>query len=138
MDEQSRGPETSDNLAVLKNGSELEWTEVSGSDPQTVLFGNPSAPGVYSFRLKLRASLERGRGRPHWHPEYEFGIVLSGRLLVATNDRLDRASAKTLTAGAFIVIPPRVRHAIWAEEDVILQIYGPGPRVTNFDDEPQS
>jgi quercetin dioxygenase-like cupin family protein len=126
----------SKNPAILKNESELKWTELdSGCDQQAVLFGDPSAAGVYSFRLLLKAGAEQGRGRPHWHPEYEFGTVLSGRFLVATGDRLDRASAKTLTAGAFIVIPPGVRHAIWAEEDVILQIYGPGPRVTNFGDQ---
>jgi quercetin dioxygenase-like cupin family protein len=123
--------------AILKNESEVEWPGVDpSSDQQAVLFGDTTAPGLYSFRLLLKAGADKGRGRPHWHPDYEFGIVLSGRLLVAAGDRPGRASAKTLTAGAFIVIPPGVRHALWAEEDVVLQIYGPGPRATYFEDAP--
>lgn len=120
---------------ILRNASELHWIENEpGSgrpELRTVLFGDPAGAGVYTFRLRLPGTYEGGR--PHWHPDYEFGTVLSGTLLVAAGARLDRESAKRLTAGAFIVIPPKVVHAIWTEGEVVLQIHGPGPRATSFE-----
>ena len=120
---------------MLRNAEELTWQALDpgkpSGDQKATLFGDPETAAIYSFRLKLKGG--PGGGRPHWHPDYEFGTVLSGSYLVATGARLSRDDAKRLGPGAFIVIPPHVRHATWAEEDVVLQIHGPGPRVTKFD-----
>jgi hypothetical protein len=122
-------------MGVLRNEGELPWEPIDPAsaegDQQAMLSGSLGEPGVYSFRLKLKGKPEGGR--PHWHPDWEFGTVLSGTFLVATGNQLLRRDAKRLTCGAFIVIPPRTLHATWVEEDTVLQIHGPGPRVTNYD-----
>ncbi len=126
-------------VGVLRNDDELPWEPVDsaspGGDRQALLSGAFNETGVYAFRLKLKG--RPGGGRPHWHPDWEFGTVLSGEFWVATGDRLTRNDAKRLTAGAFIVIPPKTLHATWVDEETVLQIHGPGPRVTNFESPPQ-
>jgi Cupin domain len=122
--------------SLRANPEELAWNLADPAQPsmgaRTILFGKLDAPGFYALRLRL--DKDYPGGRPHWHPDSEFGTVIEGSLYVATGERLTRASAKRLTAGAFIFIPPRLPHAIWADEKVVLQIMGPGPRVTAFEE----
>ena len=124
---------------ILRNEDEFVWEPVDPKNPsghrQAILAGTFRDAGVYCFRLRLKGKPEGGR--PHWHPDWEFGTVLSGVFWVATGDRLLRADAKPMAAGAFLVIPPKTVHATWAEEDTVVQIHGPGPRVTNYDSVPK-
>lgn len=120
---------------ILRNADELSWAPVDplggGGDRRCWLFGDGTDTGLYAVRIRFPGG--EPMGSPHWHPDFEFGTVLSGSLWVATGSRLARSDARRLSAGAFIIIPPRVRHAIWAEEEVVLQIHGPGPRITQYD-----
>jgi len=116
----------------LRGDAELVWEPVDPADPdgdlRAMLAGSFDQPGVYAFRLKLRG--DAGRGAPHWHPDWEFGTVLSGAFHVATGERLSRADAKRMAPGAFIALPPRTVHAAWPEGETVVQIHGPGPRKT--------
>lgn len=115
---------------VRLNADEIPWTERDASTSMAVLHGDTGKPGLYTMRIRARPT--PSDGRPHWHPHDEFGTVLSGTVLVAAGERLDRAAAKALGPGAFIHIPPNVKHAVWWEGEAVLQIYAPGPRVTHF------
>jgi len=94
-----------------------------------VLSGNPGAKGPYT----IRAILPNGyKIAPHWHPAAENLTVLSGTLHVGMGDVVDAAKATPLGAGGFAVMPAEMRHWVWAEGEVTLQVHGEGPFMITY------
>ena len=89
-----------------------------------VLEGDPTKPGVFTMRLRLPDGY---RIAPHYHPGMEHVTVISGMFMVGMGDRFDESQMKTLSAGSFGAIPPRMRHYAMAHGETILQLHGTGP-----------
>jgi quercetin dioxygenase-like cupin family protein len=95
---------------------------------QKVLFGNPSAPGLYVVQLQW----EPGSGScPHIHNEARLINVLEGTWYVATGEDARTYKPNEMTpvhAGTFIYEPANGVHYDEAKDQrVVVQIMGIGP-----------
>ena len=89
-----------------------------------VLEGDPAKPGVFTMRLQMPDGY---RIPPHYHPAMEHVTVISGTFMVGMGDTFDESQMKTLSAGSFGAIPPRMRHYAMAHGETVLQLHGTGP-----------
>src|SRR5262249_35097762 len=64
---------------------------------------------------------------PHWHPTDENMVVLEGAMVMGMGEKVDQASAKELSAGAFARFPKKTPHYGWSKGETITQVYGIGP-----------
>ncbi len=105
------------------------WTPLAGQPgvEEAILDGDPTAPGFYTLRRRYPGGYY---GPPHYHPHIEYAIVITGTVQVAVGDSLASTAATSLPPGSFIRIPAFTAHALWTQGEVILQIYGSGPRRT--------
>jgi quercetin dioxygenase-like cupin family protein len=90
----------------------------------SVLEGDPSRPGVFTMRLRMPDGY---RIPPHYHPVWEHVTVVSGTFKVGMGDTFDEGQMKTLSAGSFGAIPPRMRHYAMAQGETEIQLHGTGP-----------
>lgn len=109
------------------------WADVADSPGEqiAVLAGDPNAPGEYTLRRRFPAG---HRTLPHWHPHAEYGTVLSGVFYLGIGEHVNRGEAVAVRAGGFIRLPPYTPHYSHADEPVVLQVHGPGPRQTYYID----
>jgi hypothetical protein len=119
-----------DSAAVLLD-TELVWRDVaeSAGEQLVLLAGNPTRNCEYTLRRRFptgHATL------PHWHPHAEYGTVISGVFYIGFGDVASRSGATRLGPGGFIRVPPFTSHYSYADEEVILQVHGPGPRKTYY------
>ena len=90
----------------------------------SVLEGNPMKAQPFTMRLRMPAGYKIP---PHFHPAMEHVTVVSGALKVGMSDRFDEAQMKTLPAGSFAAIPPRMHHYVMAQGETVVQLHGIGP-----------
>lgn len=116
-------------LRVAADG--LDWEEIADSPGEqvVVLAGDPNTPGEYTLRRRFPSG---HKTLPHWHPHAEYGTVLDGVLYVGFGDEFNRDEMVAVRAGGFIRLPPYTPHYTYAEEPVVLQVHGPGPRETHY------
>lgn len=112
-------------------GSELLWRDVADSPGEQMVYlaGDPARAGEYTIRRRFppgHATL------PHWHPHAEYGTVISGVFYIGFGEVVRRSEAIRLGPGGFIRVPPFTPHYSFADEDVVLQVHGPGPRTTYY------
>jgi quercetin dioxygenase-like cupin family protein len=89
-----------------------------------VVSGDPGKEGTFVIRAKFPA----GYAVPaHRHPADERVAVLSGRLGYGMSDKLDKAKAKTLTAGHHVVMKADMNHWVYARGRTTIQVSGKGP-----------
>ena len=69
---------------------------------------------------------------PHTHPKTERVTVISGTMLLAMGENLDRNSARKLPAGSFGYWPAGMKHAAWSEGETVIQLHGIGPWQINY------
>ncbi len=109
----------------------MHW--VAGTGPATrtslsILSGNPLKPGTAVERVKM----PDGYSNPaHYHAHPEYITVMQGTLLFGLGDTVDKAKAKVLPAGSFIMVPAGVHHWSVAQGETIEQVSGEGP-LTNI------
>ena len=89
-----------------------------------VLEGDPSAPGIFTMRLRLSKGFALP---PHTHPQDERVTVLEGSVVVALGDAPEKAKGRRFGAGAFYVTPASLPHAVWSDDGATLQLTGTGP-----------
>jgi quercetin dioxygenase-like cupin family protein len=89
-----------------------------------VLEGDPQQPGIFTLRLKAPPGFLLP---PHTHPVAERVTVISGSFAVGFGTQVERASARTFSAGAFYVNPPGVPHYVFSDSGAVVQITGMGP-----------
>ncbi|MEO7218439.1 MAG: cupin domain-containing protein [Gemmatimonadaceae bacterium] len=89
-----------------------------------VLQGNPFAEGVYTLRLKMPNGY---KVPPHFHPTDEMVTVISGNVLFAHGDNIDRKLATTLHTGQFIDAEKNMHHYVIASGPAVVQVHGMGP-----------
>ena len=96
---------------------DIEWTP--GPFPGSkiaVLAGDPKT-GMHHTYLKLPAATFVP---PHWHSTDEYITVVEGTLLLGIGEKADRAKARLYGNGAFVLLPAKVPHYVWAKSQCVL------------------
>jgi hypothetical protein len=89
-----------------------------------VLEGDPHAKGPVTLRLKFPSGY---RIAPHWHSMAEAVTVISGTFHVGAGDRLDMNATQPLQPGGFVLLPAKMRHYAWTQEETVVQVNLQGP-----------
>ena len=117
----------------LYPGTTIEWKAGPAALPaganMAVLEGDPTKEGPFVVRFRFP---EGYHVPPHTHPKTERVTVISGTLLLATGEALDRNSAKKLPAGSFGYWPAGMKHTAWSEGETVIQLHGVGPWQINY------
>ena len=108
--------------------SALKWMDgppgLPGGSKFAVVSGDPGKEGTFVIRAKFPA----GYAVPaHHHPTDERVAVLSGRMGYGMSDQLDKAKAKTLSAGHRVVMKAEMNHWVFARGPTEIQVSGKGP-----------
>ena len=96
-----------------------------------VVSGDPGKKGMFVLQLKMPADYAVP---PHSHPTDETVKVLSGKLHYAMTDKMDMATAKTLTAGNSVTMTAKMHHWVHAPEATTVQVSGMGPFAITYVD----
>ena len=111
----------------------IEWTPGPAAIPpgakMAVLEGNPTKEGPFVVRFQFPDGYHIP---PHTHPKTERVTVISGTLLLAMGENLDRSAAKTLTAGTYGFWPAGMKHTAWSQGETVIQLHGIGPWQINY------
>ncbi len=105
----------------------LHWVAGSGPTKGTwsaVLTGDPTKSVNSVIRVKMPDGYTN---QPHYHSHPEYVTVISGAILFGTGDSINRANAKELPAGSFVMVPAGVHHWSIAKGATIVQVGGMGP-----------
>lgn len=112
---------------VMMRPKEIKWADAPPSLPAgakaAILYGDPTAAGPFSMRLKLPAKYKIG---PHFHPQDENVTVISGTFMMGIGDDA-KAKATALEAGSFARMKAGTHHFARADKEAIVQINGIGP-----------
>lgn len=96
----------------------------------TVLYGNPSKPGLFAVLIKLPTQFKLP---VHSHPDERVRTVISGTYYSAVGDKFEPAKLLAFPAGTFSHVPPKVwQFAETRDEEVVFQITGIGPTDINY------
>jgi quercetin dioxygenase-like cupin family protein len=113
--------------------TEVPWVEAPSSIPPgahvALLYGDPSKQELFVMRLKMPAGYKIP---PHSHPKPEVITVLSGTVKLGIGETADEATAQTMPAGSFYVIPPNTAHFTAAVEETVIQLSVNGPWGINY------
>ena len=106
----------------------LKWMDGPPGLPSgskfAVVSGDPGKEGTFVIRAKFPT----GYAVPaHHHPTDEHVTVLSGRMGYGMSDKLDKAKAKTLTAGHKVVMKADMNHWVFARSPTTIQVSAKGP-----------
>ena len=113
---------------VYKTPEQFQWRDPSdkADTNRTVLFGDPSKPGLYIYINTFKAGLF---GNPHYHPNDRFIVVTDGATWKGTGTVVDPAHALRLPKGSFTIDHAlKVHWDISKEESGAALITGYGPR----------
>ena len=117
---------------MLKPG-DIKWGPAPGSLPPgamaAVLDGDPSAPGLFTMRLKAPPGYKIPA---HSHPADEHVTVISGSLYMGLGDKLDPAKSVMMMPGSFMVMKQGTHHFAWCKGECIVQLHGMGPWGINY------
>lgn len=112
------------------NADEFKWQDsriFPGAQAANLVGGSGSGP----FTTRIRFS-DGYRELPHWHTGVTYVTILSGAVHYGVGEQFDPARAKRYGAGAFVIIPARQPHFIWADGETVVQTHGIGERETVF------
>jgi len=90
----------------------------------SILVGNPNKSGNDIIRAKFPNGYINP---PHYHAHPEYITVIRGTLLFGMGDTVNKAEAKVLPAGSFIMVPTGVHHWSIAQGETVEQVGGEGP-----------
>lgn len=110
------------------NPAGLKWGRAPDGLPSgarlAVLSGDPNKEGMFTIRLRFPAGYAV---QPHWHPTDELVTVIAGQMALGMGSRFDRAKAKTLVTGGFVVAPAKMHHYAFTRTGATIQITAHGP-----------
>lgn len=92
--------------------------------------GDPDKQGS-PFVIRMRY---HGKARipPHWHPVDEHLTVLSGTLRLGMGEHGDATATTALGAGDYALLPAKMPHYAWTDDDALIQVHGIGPFAINY------
>jgi quercetin dioxygenase-like cupin family protein len=64
---------------------------------------------------------------PHWHSADEYVTVVSGMMLFGVGEKADRDAARLFSPGAFLHVPARTPHYVFAKGEVVISQTRSGP-----------
>jgi len=112
---------------------QISWGKGPESMPPgaqaSMLYGDPAKAELFAMRMKVPKGY---RIPPHSHPNTEIVTILSGTYNVGAGETADAGRATRLPAGGFFVFDAGAPHYSFAEDEVVLQVNGMGPWVTNY------
>jgi hypothetical protein len=128
------GAETYGNAATQIVPTDLTWKENPKLPPgvqTTMVWGDPSKPGLFIFRAKWPPNL---KVPPHSHPSDEYVTVISGSWKTATGETFDEAKLQTLPPGGFYMLPANVKQfSATGNEETVIEVTAMGPWGVHFD-----
>lgn len=96
----------------------------------SVIYGNPSNPGLYVLLLKLPPNY---KVPPHTHPVEQVATVLSGTVYSGLGESFDPNKLRMFPAGSVYTEPLNTPHFTETRgEEVILHATGVGPGGTQY------
>lgn len=119
-------------LAATATGAQakgLKWMDAPAGLPagakMAVVKGDPGKAGDFTIRIKMPANYTVA---PHHHPTDEVVRVLdAGTLNYGMGDKLDKASAGSLTKGYHVTMQAGMNHWVFTTDPVDVQVSGMGP-----------
>jgi hypothetical protein len=118
-------------FVILQPGEET-WQEIPGLDGVSYMrvYGDSSQPGVYVVRIRFQPWTMT---MPHVHSQERLVVVIKGTWYAGTDTQFDPANTTPIRAGGYMLHPANGVHFDGArDEEVVLQITGPGPMKTTF------
>jgi quercetin dioxygenase-like cupin family protein len=110
--------------------ADVQWKPLRPGAEMAVISGDPARPGspfVIRFRYRGKARIP-----PHWHPVDENVTVLSGTFRIGMGESGDESATTALEVGAYALLPAKMPHYAWADDNTIVQAHGIGPFVINY------
>jgi quercetin dioxygenase-like cupin family protein len=108
--------------------SDLVWSPAPPSLPPGAMVaaveGDMTKAQFFAARIKLPPGY---KVPPHWHPGYERVTVIEGDFQLGSGENADESALKSYPAGAYISMPPKMRHFAMTKEGAIIQIATMGP-----------
>jgi hypothetical protein len=91
----------------------------------SVLYGDPSKPGLFTLRVKLPAHY---KVPVHSHPDERVRTIIAGTYYSAVGEKAHSTKLMAFPVGTFSHVPPKVwQFAETRDEEVVFQITGIGP-----------
>jgi hypothetical protein len=116
---------TPQQLSVTRSASETAGVSQVSGQSATVLYGDPTKPGL---RLEPHKRI-----MPLSHPDSRFVTILSGTFYIAFGDTFDETKLKALPPGGIYTEPAKTNHfGESRDESVVVAITGYGPSGTTY------
>jgi hypothetical protein len=115
----------------------MKWMDASGAGlpagaKMAVVSGDPSKAGPFVIRAKFPANYTVP---PHNHPGDEVvRVVSAGTLAYGMGDKVNPASAGSLTKGYHVTMQAGMNHWVTTTDPVEIQVNGTGPFAINYVD----
>lgn len=116
---------TKDHEGIVAAG--VQWKPAPTIPPgakMVVLYGDPSKPGPYLFRVHFPAGYKLP---PHKHEDQRWVTVLKGNYWSAAGDAFEQGQLKKFGPRDTYTTQPGVMHFAWAETEVVIEEMGMGP-----------
>jgi mannose-6-phosphate isomerase-like protein (cupin superfamily) len=111
----------------IVTSNDLTWQDVAALPPGAkiaVIEGKMNEAGPITARLKFPANYEISA---HYHPVTERVTVLSGTVNIGMGDTLDAQKTTAMSPGTVLLMPPKMHHFAWTNEEAVIQLNVTGP-----------
>ena len=111
---------------IILQANDMKWQPLPNNTQlqYSVLSGEPSKEGYFVVRLRIPKGYIN---HVHTHNQTMYDTIISGTYYLGIGNQPNKDETQKLTAGSFIVIPPKLKHFGHTTEETIIQITGDGP-----------
>ena len=108
---------------VMAEPKDLQWEDVAALPPgaKVAVIEGPldqATPFILQFKFPADGTIPA-----HWHPAIAHVLVVSGTLNMGIGDKLDLAKTHTLPVGSVSIIPAKINHFGWTQEETVVQVH---------------